>query len=180
MLEKEIKVLIAKEEYDLLDKIFEWDDSYVQVNHYYTNTKSGDNNDITVRVREKKEKLYLQIKLPIKKENSLHIKKEIEEELDYLPEFISGKKLEELTKILKDNIYKIGELVTFRKIYHYNDEVLICLDKNQYLGVVDYEVEIEYTGEYPQEVIELFESNDIYTKNEIYGKYSRFLMEYNE
>ena len=56
--------------------------------------------------------------------------------------------------------------------------VEIALDKNSYFDVVDYEIEIEYIGEFPQHILDELEKINIYSGKEVSGKNKRFLNEY--
>ena len=60
MLEKEYKLLLSKENYLKLEKIFRFEDEYTQINFFY---KENENLhlDTTIRVRAKKEKLFLRL-----------------------------------------------------------------------------------------------------------------------
>ena len=68
-------------------------------------------------------------------------------------------------------------MVTKRKECLKYENVEICLDKNEYLNKTDYEIEIEYKGEYPWPIISILESNEIVISSEVEGKNSRYLRE---
>lgn len=72
----------------------------------------------------------------------------------------------------------MGKLVTERKVCTEYQNVEICLDRNEYLDYVDYELEIEFTGVYPKEVVEKFHQYGIKTDEDICGKYSRYLQRF--
>ena len=174
--EKEVKVLLNVDEYERLSRLFEWSNDYIQVNHYYGNTDRESINENTYRVREKNGGIKLQVKIPIIYDGSLHIKQEYEREINYVPRVLKTKDLSELTGgfISEDKEY-IGRLVTRRKECFQFEDVEICLDRNRYLGKTDYEIEVEYKGHYPTEIISILEKNGINTEVYVEGKYSRYM-----
>lgn len=177
--EKEIKILLTESEYNLLDRYFKWTMNITQTNHYF-----GSENDIrkkgdTYRIREKKGKYYLQVKVPQLYEGSLHVKKEYEKEVGSVPTILDKKELSSLLgiEVNEDKKY-LGKLVTERKVCTEYQIVEICLDRNEYLDYVDYELEIEFTGVYPKEVVEKLHQYGIKTDEDICGKYSRYLQRF--
>lgn len=179
--EKEVKILLSKEEYNRVAELFRWDKEFVQINYYYGNNETvysyGDNS--TIRVREKEGKHFLQVKIPEQKRGSLHIKKEYEEQVSDIPDHISRLELERLTgQIFNKDVMLLGKLITVRKESQLSNDILICLDKNGYLNKTDYEIEMEFNQVYPHEVINMLENIGIRTNKEIVGKFSRFIKRY--
>lgn len=174
--EKEIKILLSKEQYEEIDDYFEWDDEFVQINYYYSEDIGIETNaEVTFRVRVKNEKKILQIKIPEKQIKSLHIKKEYEKVLNTVPQIISGKSLNEIVGTDRfSDVFLIGDLTTNRKLKKLSDGIEICLDSNKYLGLEDYELEIEFKEEYPESIVKILENKGISIEKEISGKYSRF------
>ena len=176
--EKEIKVLLSLDEYNKLGELFNWSKDYYQVNHYYGKESMIDSDMNTYRVREKNGKIKIQVKIPEKKEGSLHVKKEYEKEIEAVPEKIRKEELTEITGIRFDEDKEyIGKLTTHRKECLDYENVEICLDKNDYLNRTDYEIEIEFRGEYPEEITSLLERNGIKTGNVVDGKNTRYMKE---
>ena len=174
--EKEIKILLTKDEYQKLDGIFDWSKDYIQTNHYYGGEEDIISKTNTYRVRDKNGKIKIQIKMPVSYDGSLHIKKEYEKEINSVPEVLSKEELSEITgKDFKDDKEYIGKLETRRKECLKYDNVEICLDKNNYLGKIDYEIEIEFKGEYPKDVISILEKNGVRADASVLGKYSRYM-----
>lgn len=176
--EKEVKILLKESEYEKLNSIFKWDKEFVQKNFYYgdSNFLNSEDKLATIRVREKNNILMLQVKIPILKNNSLHIKKEYEKEINYIPKCISKTELEELTGVKTfSDVFQIGVLSTSRKICSQYENIEICLDKNEYLCKTDYEIEIEYKSEYPENIINIIKQLNIDTSNDIDGKNTRFI-----
>ncbi|MBO4864021.1 MAG: CYTH domain-containing protein [Eubacterium sp.] len=176
--EKEIKILLNKEEYEKVNDLFEWSKDYIQITHYYgsdINIKSKNN---TYRVREKNGKIKIQVKIPKSYDGSLHVKMEYEREISDIPEVLTKEELSNITgiSILEDKMY-IGKLVTRRKECIKYENVEICLDKNEYLNKTDYEIEIEFKGGYPWSIISILENNGIVTSSVVEGKNSRYLRE---
>lgn len=180
MIEQEIKILINEEQYRLINNLFHWDIVFSQVNYYYDDiTRMDEEDDITVRIRSKKDDLMLQVKIPKEKKASLHVKEEYEKRVIEIQEKVTKEELFELTgkKYDSDRII-LGNLETLRKICNTYQGVEICLDHNRYLQMEDYEIEIEFTGDYPESLVSLLKKNGIVTKNEIVGKHSRFIEQY--
>lgn len=137
MLEKEYKLLLSKENYLKLEKIFRFEDEYTQINFFY---KENENLhlDTTIRVRAKKEKLFLQVKEPIEKKKGRHIKKEYQKELGIVPYKIEGNALNSLCETdIYEDCFLLGVLITDRKILKL-EKCEIALDINYYDNTVDY------------------------------------------
>ena len=173
MLEKEIKLMLSEEEYRRLKEGLDLDGEVSQVNHYYYSAECAVRR-ISVRVREVEGKALLQIKLPVSTEGSLAVREEIERELPCVPEVIDSQLLYELCSV-EDSARRIGSLATLRLLSHEIENVELCLDRNEYLGITDYELEAEYTGDYPEAAANLIASFGIGTDRPAEGKYSRFL-----
>ena len=182
MLEKEIKILLTKAQYQQVEGFFSWDEDYLQTNYYFIDLekfKTSRGYDIkcdTVRIREKGNEFRLQVKAFVSKEGNLHTMREFEKKVDKLSQVISSAELEDLTGMKFNDLDCIGKLVTNRKECNKYKGITICLDKNNYLGLEDYELELEYTGDYPDFLVERLEESGIYTGGEeVDGKYIRFI-----
>lgn len=176
--EKEIKVLLSSDEYNRMVDLFDWTKDYYQINHYYGNESVLDIEPNTYRVREKNGKIKIQVKIPELKEGSLHIKREYEKEIEAVPSVIRKEELSELTgKSFDEDKEYIGKLTTHRKECLDYSDVEICLDKNEYLNKTDYEIEIEFKGDYPEAIISILEKNGIKTDLVVEGKNTRYMKE---
>lgn len=173
MLEKELKIMLSEEEYDRLIRRLRPEKTVRQVNHYYFSRACSEKR-ISVRVREVDGRALLQIKLPVSDSGALAVREEIEHELGCVPEEIDSELLKRLCGI-GDTAVRIGSLATERALSYIFDGVELCLDRNEYLGCVDHELEAEYTGEYPEEVIALLKDEGIATEAPAKGKFTRFL-----
>ncbi len=172
MIENELKFIITEEQYNIAKERIKWDEVIEQVNYYYNDSE---NENITIRVREKKGKNYLQVKIPISEDKGIHIKKEFSKEILGVPSTIAGSELSELAGEKINDASYIGNLKTTR----YNKKIKqaeLCLDKNEYLGCVDYEVEIEYMNEESKEecLSQLRQCNLLLENTKVTGKYTRF------
>ncbi|MFI3206116.1 MAG: CYTH domain-containing protein [Clostridia bacterium] len=175
MIEREIKEIISKEKYEEFQKLFDWHKTVVQTNHYFT-AKSDVLKDkkITVRVRETAEKNLIQIKVPQNFVGALHVSKEIEREVEKVPETLPAELMQELLGFETGELSKIGSLKTTRMIFDI-DKTELCLDKNEYLGITDYEVEIEFFDKVDDYVEKKCKSADIHFQKEATGKFARFV-----
>lgn len=181
MLEKEIKILLSKEQYDQVEGLFSWDKDYLQSNYYFIDLEKFKKSRgfgamcNTVRIREKGNEFRLQVKAFVSKQGNLHIMREFEKKVDKVNEVVYSAELEDLTGMKFNDLDSIGKLVTHRKECNEYKGITICLDKNNYLGLEDYELELEYNGDYPDFLVDKLEESGIYTGGEeVDGKYIRF------
>lgn len=164
--EVQFKTLLTKEEYDRLTEIFKGNRTDFQTNHYFdTKRFSLKALDSSLRVRErdsleltlKRKKGYkiLEITVPIDQETFQGMK-----ETGTLPE---GEIKEEVLPLIGDQkLVNFLSLSTLRMYLPYKNGVLF-IDKSDYLGVTDYE--LEYSGknynEAKKEFIQLIGELDI-------------------
>ena len=147
MIENEFKIMLDFERYEKLLAMYEWGEVIEQTNHYYDNDSLLLSElHITCRVREIAGKYFLQMKFPGAAEYS---RIELEEPLGSLPEEIDADKAcrphphgHNVLPVVK----RLGALKTTRNVYRF-DGGEIDLDKSEYFGKTDYELEIEFTDE---------------------------------
>lgn len=182
MIENEFKIMLTAEQYEQIHGMFsDWDKELEQVNYYYdTPELEMSERHITVRVREISGRYCLQMKLPAEAAGNGAVSRvELEKELSGLPERISGGELGELSGGELPDVYLLGELCTKRSVKLF-DGAEIDLDKSEYFGRTDYELEVEYTKESAaQEILEMIKSQvglDMIVPST--GKIRRFLAEY--
>lgn len=171
--EKEIKLLLTKETYEKIQSLFSFEKPYVQTNYYYGHENMDPR--ITIRIR-KKDDLRLQIKIPVCIDGSLHIKEEYEGTIDEIYDILPSEKVKNIYDVgIDGDLYLLGRLSTKRRICTLFPDIEIALDLNGYLGTVDYELEIEYKGEYPVQVAGILERENIFLKGDTKGKKTRFM-----
>ena len=148
MIEREKKMMLSNREYCLLKQ--QWfvnGNHFLQVNRYY-DTSDGmlRSREITCRIREKNKRCVATIKN--------HRIDQKEASMEYsLP--VRG--------LWDDSIFRViglscqGTLTTERIVRTVTEGVKMMLDENQYLGVVDYELEVEYTARKEKEAVEALE-----------------------
>ncbi len=175
MTEKEIKVILTQNQYHKIKALFNWDEQISQINRYYVNSDSDSGKKLTIRVREENSRYWLQIKRPKFEESSLHISEEYQKELNSAPNLLPSETLTELTGFYIPDSRLIGSLSTERAVCRSYPNLEICLDKVRYYDVTEYELELEYTGDFPDEAIKLLSENGISFGEKIDGKYYRFL-----
>lgn len=184
MIENEFKIMLTKEQYGEIHALYEWDSEAEQVNWYY-DSDSGElsSRHITCRVRTVGGKFYLQLKLPAHENSSGAVSRaELERELNAVPEKITGAELEEICRAAElPDVSLLGSLATLRSVKHF-DGAEIDLDKSEYFGKTDYELEVEYTDESAADRvlsdIELHVALD--REAPVTGKIRRFLAEYHK
>lgn len=138
MLEYEMKVLLSYDEYSILSETFQKITPNVTQTNYYYDTNDFKLNElgITCRIREKNGKYEATIK-----------------DHSFAPNKCSIEHSKTVCSQYDDSLFKNmdtrlhGKLVTERVTIYSNNKSEIVLDKNTYLGVSDYELEIEYSPE---------------------------------
>lgn len=182
MVENEFKIMLTEAQYNTIHGLYSWDKEVRQVNSYYD---SGDlqlsERHITCRVRAVEGKYLLQMKLPAGELNNGAVSRvELEKPIDNLPPELPGGLLAEMSgaENLPD-VKLLGDLSTFRSIKKLPGAE-IDLDKSEYFGRVDYELEIEYSDEAAAEALlsEISAIVEISTAAPVTGKIRRFLEEY--
>ncbi len=148
MIENEFKIMLTEEQYEKVLAMFEWDSTAMQVNHYYDTRElllSGEH--ITVRVREKGGRCFLQIKLP---NGADYSRVELEQELAGVPDALSAEVLNALAggyaPFELPAAERLGALSTNRSVKRVQGAE-IDLDRSDYFGKTDHELEIEFTDE---------------------------------
>jgi len=144
--EVEFKTLLSKEEYERLMDQFKGNRMDLQTNHYFDTSRfSLKALDASLRVRER-ESLELTLKRKkgyIIQEFNLPINKEIFEEIRTTGVLPEGELKNELNNLIgEQKINNFLSLSTLRMFFAYNNGVLF-IDKSQYLGITDYELEYE-------------------------------------
>lgn len=174
-IENEFKIMLDKSEYEKIFDMYEFT-SIVQTNHYYdTDALEMSANHTTVRVREIDKKCFLQVKFPTEIQFS---RVEFCEELDSIPESISAERLKFLTGADLPDVFRLGALKTTRNIHRF-DGGEIDLDLSEYLGVTDYELEIEFTDETAARAVLNEIRAAIPARGEVCsGKFHRFIDEF--
>ena len=132
--ENEKKFMLSCEQYtELLNKLGDSSNKTEQINYYYdTPDEEFRGGGITCRIRQKDDLLIGTVK---QHEAGGDGSVEKHFKLGSLP-----------YKMTVDNrqVALLGQLITFRTEYKLSDSMTLMLDKNIYLGTVDYELELEY------------------------------------
>lgn len=177
MIENEFKVMLTAGQYEKLLKMYDFR-TFSQTNYYFdTDTLEMSARRITVRVREVNGGFFLQMKLP----TSVNFSRvELSKELKTLPETLSGLELTELSSVECPDVKRLGALKTTRSVWKF-DGGEIDLDRSQYFGKTDYELEIEFTDEQAARAVmgEIADALNISQNDGVCtGKVRRFLDEY--
>ena len=109
----------------------------LQVNYYYDTDENALNKlRTTVRVRQQHSDIKLQIKRHRRNNDGLATSDEYTGQIETLP---STLKIPDVYNVL---ILK-GVLITERTMFSFGENSTICFDSNMYLGICDYEIEVE-------------------------------------
>jgi uncharacterized protein YjbK len=134
-------------------------------------------------VREKNDTISLQVKSLVKNiDGGPSVHREIEKKIDSVPEHIDAETVKDMTGITTVGAFKVGELTTQRRICHRGEKsnIEICLDKSDYLGITDYELELEYTGDALSQVMDIVNDLSLSPQKQPEGKMSRFYKRYKQ
>lgn len=132
MLELEKKLLLTQEEYAYLLSEAKNASTAIQTNYYFdTDDHLMDQRGITCRIREKEGKYIATIKEH--QENGISVERSEQAFGEWDTHFFDGL-----------GVSLIGMLTTWRTTLFKDARCEIVLDKNDYLGVEDYELEAEY------------------------------------
>lgn len=146
MTELEKKLLLTEDEYDYLMELLGYESPLIQkpittqVNYYFdTDDFSMNSQNTTCRIRLKDGKYKATMKRhSTGKDQSTETEMEIYDGL-------------ESNSFTKMGLTLQGELITKRCIVFKDTNCEAVLDKNEYLGHTDYELEIEYTSEHEKD-----------------------------
>lgn len=181
MIENEFKIMLTEEQYNAIRTMYSWDSEKQQVNTYYDNADlECSARHITVRVRSVSGKYYLQMKLPAEQTGNGAVSRiELEQELDGIPQVLEPELLKKLSGAELPEVRLLGTLTTFRSVKKFPGAE-IDLDRSDYFGRTDYELEVEYTDEAAaQSVISEITSRVPLDRDApVTGKIRRFLSEY--
>ncbi len=146
MQEFEKKLMLSKEAYEYLRKNICQDAcSFFQTNYYFdTDDFSMNKRGVTCRIRQKNG-VY---KATIKNHSVQKLDCSIEEDL-------AEKNYFDLNAFSSLGVHLQGDLVTERIVVFADNTCEMVLDRNIYLGTVDYELEIEYLLGFEEKATEL-------------------------
>lgn len=134
--EFEMKMPLSEEEYFFLIKLFQEHicSENVQINYYYdTRTREFRRQNTTVRIRQKGGRFKGTVKKHLP-QRSCSIERSF---------FVSG--LSPSFELEEKRVYLQGELKTHRIKIPITDFAVMMIDKNEYLGQTDHELELEYS-----------------------------------
>lgn len=181
MIEREMKMMLTESEYMktlkmLSEKYGDEVSSILQINYYFDDEQlSLFNKGQTLRIRQIEDKLKLEYKSKKKEFNSIFKSEEKSIDMKEFKYSIDLKK--ELFVGGINNTYKyIGNLFTYRINYKIFDAI-VSIDKNLYLGKVDYEIEIEANS--TDSIVYVKKMLDLKFEKSKFGKYKRFVKQYN-
>lgn len=130
-IELEYKVMINEDSYNKMLTHYDLN-PIKQVNYYYSANKPFH----AMRIREKEGKFIFTLKV---REKNYHK----EYEFEVKENNINDEKIQSLLKEFNiDAVEYIGSMITYRAIKDY-DHGELCIDKSEYLGQTDYEIEYE-------------------------------------
>jgi uncharacterized protein YjbK len=183
MKENEYKFLLPKDDYDnALEKakgrFFQINlAEKIQVNYYYdTSNNDLQKNNTTLRVRQIENNLKLEIKILEKTQNEFRCSDEISYPAEIIQDTISLPH-EIRRRPYLCNVYSLqGCLVTHRTSIVLSNQIRVDFDRNMYLGVCDYEIEIEFepTSDNIREVKNIIDALNLGCSVNIVSKSERF------
>lgn len=142
--------------------------STIHINYYYDDMNwTLFNNDETLRIRQRDDQLSLEYKFGKHEFEDIRICNELK---------IPVKKVYSQILFKEKRLCLQGSMITFRTNFELNN-CIISLDKNIYLGIIDYEIEVETSNsfaEIPAWLSELFSGDN----KKAIGKFHRFIEQY--
>lgn len=191
-IEKEVKILVSERHYNNLREVAEKLRGVEsrQINYYFDTDKFDlYNNFLMLRIREKNDKYILtlkvvkkfsgnirtadEIELPVKRNDIQKLMDNPSGFISYYPEI--EKTILQNAKIPFNKLLYKGSMTTWRMRFLFNN-LYFELDKNEYLGFFDYELECEIQDDNSMEIVNKFLcENSIPSENGIKGKYERFV-----
>ncbi|MGE6631461.1 CYTH domain-containing protein [Bacillus sp. NPDC077027] len=187
MIELEYKYLLLKEAYDDIHQLLQksYEPLYVLNFNYYYDTPdfAFEQNGYTVRIRQVHDQLTLDVKSPSHTKGYKRMRDETSIPIDYFPQKLVLKDwLNTLPATVSCDADLLGLLVTERQTFFLEEGVKADLDKSSYLGVTDYELEIEFESEKSEEAkswfLKLTDGLEIPTNRK--GKRTRFLSRFKQ
>ena len=178
MLETELKVALTKEQYEQIQRELTFKEGYEQINFYYAPQGLEDvKGRPTIRIRSKKGRMQLEAKVPAgANEGSVKMHEEYAKDISCIPGTITADEVSALTNgQFAEDVCLLGYLKTYRQINTEYAGTEVALDMNEYLGVTDYELEIEYEDELPKELLNRLDFLDVEFDKSVTGKYRRFI-----
>ncbi len=149
-------------------------DRYVQVNSYFdTPDFALASSHAMLRVRRKKNSLYLQYKSKRKRINSMLLCEESEQELTEFPRTVNPSLYFPAAPDVECSF--LGDLVTCRTDFAFPGAV-VSLDESIYFGKSDYEIEIEGEADAIERIAAFLNVAGESKKGN--GKFSRFIKAY--
>ena len=181
-LEQEVKILLTEDEFERVLNRFSWEETTQQINYYYMDPEGKLSAErVNVRVRQKNGGYTLQVKNLVKNvAGGPSVHNEVEKKIDSLPQVIDARTVKDMTGIDTSSAIMVGELTTVRRVCRLGDKknIEVCLDKSDYLGITDYELELEYTGDELETVKQIVQALGLSTSQQPRGKLSRFYSRY--
>ncbi|MCY7676596.1 CYTH domain-containing protein [Bacillus safensis] len=132
----------------------------------------------TVRIRQISGKLTLEIKRPSQTSGYKRVREETSLPIEELPQKLDIQNImTSLPITITQQPELLGLLVTERTTFYIEKGIKVDLDQSSYLGITDYELEIEYDSEKAYEADQLFHTltDDLDMPNNRKGKRSRFI-----
>ena len=136
MLEFEKKIMLTEQEYNLLTTYkVKNTQSRIQTNYYFdTDDFDMNKKDITCRVRSENGKFKSIIKSHVGVNSDCSIESDVAFKDEFDPSAFSNM-----------GLHMQGALITERMVLYKNECCEMVLDRNIYLGMSDFELEVEYT-----------------------------------
>lgn len=170
-IEKEFKFLVSDEQFKALlsrcSMKYPFVKHKLQANYYYDTANNAlYKAKTTVRIRQYHTDMKLQIKKHREHKNGLSTSDEYSVKIDELPSALK-------IPYVYDDLCLKGVLITERKTFSFGENSVICFDGNMYLGICDYEIELELDEADKCEVLSVIEHLGL-TQTPIISKSERF------
>lgn len=145
--ERELKMLLTKEQYEALKSHLKWDECFEQTNTYYDDDQQSlKQAGCALRIRQTGGKQIVTVKKP--KDAITKEEYEFETKSDSMENLNEQEKEQIASHVsLAGPVHPTARFHTLRCIHSY-DKGDLCLDKTQFPETTDYELEYEYSQDH--------------------------------
>lgn len=185
MVEQEYKYLLSQADFQhIYDKLsHSHNPTYILNFNYYYDTPDFllKQFGYTLRIRQINGKLTLEVKRPSQTSGYKRVREETSLPIEELTQKLDVQNIiTPLPFIITQQPELLGLLVTERTTFYIEEGIKVDLDQSSYLGMTDYELEIEYDSDKANEAVQWFHrlTNDLDMPANRKGKRSRFITRY--
>lgn len=173
-IENEYKFMVNEEICAKMKTLFNFEHNFTQTNYYFdTNEFDLFHSGCSLRLRKIQDSLKLVYKTSQMSSNIKYSSRQ-----EYVYETSATPDIAEIEALVNIKGLKfVGMLATNRSVFNYDNNTLICIDESSYMGMKDFEIEIEFSDlGRANEILQLCLKNGLrLDSTRSIGKYSRLI-----